>query len=387
MCKLFDYIIVGAGFAGSVMAERIANVLNKKVLVIERRNHIGGNCYDYPDKHGILVHKYGPHIFHTELKHVWDYLSRFTDWYQYQHQVLGYINGKYIPIPFNLDSLHESFPFDIAQRIEDKLVRQYGIGSNVPILELKRSDDENLHLLADYVYNNVFLNYTQKQWGMKPEELDPSVTARVPISVSWDDHYFKDPYQGLPAQGYTKLFEKMLSSSNIKLKLNTDYKELLKFNNGKFQLEGDEFDGKLIFTGEIDYFFDYKWGKLPYRSLHFEMETINQDFFQEVATVNYPNDFEFTRITEFKHLTGQNHPKTTIAKEYPRDYYPKMGDIPYYPIPKEEFMECHRKYSQKADEFQNIIFLGRLAEYKYLNMDLVVDRALTIFKEKLLNGV
>jgi len=383
---MFDYIIVGAGMTGCVMAERIANIINKKVLIIEKRDHIGGNCYDYYNENGILIHKYGPHIFHTELKHVWEYLSKFTDWYPYQHKVLGYIKGKKIPIPFNLNSLYKSFPLKDAQRIENKLVQKYGLGESVPILDLKKSNDEDLKILADYVYNNVFSNYTKKQWGMKPEELDPSVTARVPVSISRDDKYFNDPYQGLPREGYTKLFKRMLSNPKIKIRLNTDYKEILNFKNSYIKLFDNNFTGKLIFTGEIDYFFNYEFGRLPYRSLKFEIKNLNQEFYQEVATVNYPNDYDFTRITEFKHLTGQNHPKTTIAREYPIEYLSERGDIPYYPIPKTDFINIYRKYQQKAVNFDNLIFIGRLAEYKYFNMDRVVDRALTIFQEKLVNA-
>lgn len=381
--KLHDYIIVGSGFAGSVIAERIANILRKNVLIIEKRDHIAGNCYDFYDDNGILVHKYGPHIFHTKLKHVWEYLSEFTQWYPYQHNVLGFVNGKKIPIPFNLNSLSECFSIEDAWLIENKLIEKYGMGVKVPILELKKTEDEYLQLLANYVYENVFLNYTFKQWGMKPEELDPSVTARVPISISHDNRYFQDPYQGLPSQGYTKLFEKMLSNPQIEIKLNTDYKEILKFNRGNITFSGEKFTGKLIFTGEIDNFFDYEFGRLPYRSLIFENENINQEFYQEVGTVNYPNDHDYTRITEFKHLTGQKHPRTTISREYPKNYHPEKGDIPYYPIPKKKHMETYQRYKQKSMEYDNLIFVGRLAEYRYLNMDLVIDGALTTFKEKL----
>lgn len=380
---MFDHIVVGAGIAGIVLAERIANVLGKQVLIIEKRDHIGGNCYDYRNEYSILIHKYGPHVFHTQLKNVWDYLSNFTDWNSYHHKVLGYVNGKKIPIPFNLNSLNKSYPSIIAQQMTDKLIQKYGLNAKIPILELKKSKDGDLCLLADYVYNNVFLNYTKKQWGMKPEELDPSVTARVPVLVSRNDCYFQDPYQGLPSEGYTKMFERMTSNPNIEIKLNTDYKELIDFDyNGEVKFSGGLFNGKMIFTGEIDYFFDYEFGKLPYRTLDFDFETLNQEVYQEVGVVNYPNDYKFTRITEFKHLTGEKNPKTTISKEYPRDCYEK-DDISYYPIPKEENIEIYRKYQRKAREFDNLIFVGRLAEYQYYNMDQVVDRALTIFQEKI----
>lgn len=383
---MYEHIIVGAGLAGCVLAERIANVLGEKVLVVEKRDHLGGNCYDYYDEAGLLVHKYGPHIFHTQLEEVWEYLSQFTDWRPYQHRVLGCVDGKKIPIPFNLTSLHQSFTPEVAQRMEDKLVGNYGREVQVPILELMESEDEDLSLLADYVYRKVFLNYTKKQWGLMPEELDPSVTARVPVLVSHDDRYFQDPYQGIPREGYTKIFEKMLSNPHIEVMLNTDYKEVLKFKEGVIHCKGKNFKGKLIYTGEIDYLFGYQYGRLPYRSLRFEMETLDQEFYQEVATVNYPNEHRYTRITEFKHLTGQKHEKTTITREYPQSYQAERGDVPYYPIPKEEYQEIYERYREKASQYSNLILVGRLAEYQYLNMDLVVDRALTIFQEKLAPG-
>jgi UDP-galactopyranose mutase len=279
---MFDYVVVGAGLAGCVMAERIANVLNKNVLILEKRDHIGGNCYDYYNEDGILVHKYGPHILHTELEHVWEYLSAFTDWNEYQHKVLGFIDGNKIPIPFNLNSLNETFPASEGQQLEEKLLNKYGYGVKISISDLQRSDDIELRPLVSYVYNKVFLNYTIKQWGMGPEELDPSVISRVPVLLSRDDHYFQDHYQGLPRDGYFKMFERMISSPKIKIKLNTDYKEILEFQDGVIKFLGDNFHGKLVFTGEIDYFFDYEFGKLPYRSLNFKMETLDQEFFQKL---------------------------------------------------------------------------------------------------------
>ena len=380
---MYDYIIVGAGLAGSVLAERIANVMEEKVLVIEKRDHLGGNCYDYYDEAGLLVHKYGPHIFHTQIKEVWDYLSQFTEWRPYQHRVLGYVDEKKIPIPFNLTSLYESFPRDMANRMEEKLVENFGREVQVPILELKDCDDDDLKLLADYVYRKVFLNYTKKQWGLKPEELDPSVTARVPVLISRDDRYFQDHYQGIPVEGYTPIFEKMLKSPHIELMLKIDFREVLEFDEGVILHNGEKFKGKLVYTGEIDYFFDYQYGRLPYRSLRFEMETLDQEYYQEVATMNYPNDHQYTRITEFKHLTGQVHDKTSISREYPQSYQPERGDVPYYPIPRKECQEIYWRYREKADKVPGLILLGRLAEYQYYNMDLVVAKALKIFKEEI----
>ncbi|MBB6281992.1 UDP-galactopyranose mutase [Geobacillus subterraneus] len=385
---MFNYVIVGAGFAGAVIAERIATQLNEKVLVIDKRNHIGGNAYDYYDENGILVHKYGPHIFHTRSKEVWDYLSQFTEWHLYHHHVLGSLDGKKVPIPFNLNTLYELLPESLAKPLEEKLVNKFGYNVKVPILKLRQTDDRDLKFLADFVYDKVFLNYTTKQWGMKPEELDPTVTGRVPIYISRDNRYFQDPYQGIPKQGYTEIFRKLLSHSNIKIMLNTDYKEVIEidFDKGNISLFGQAFKGTLIYTGKIDEFFNYEWGELPYRSLRFEFESIHKEFVQPVGTVNYPNEYEFTRITEFKHLTGQIHPSTTIVKEYPQAYERNVRgkDIPYYPIPKKENLELYARYKERARQFPNVLFVGRLAEYRYYDMDAVVARALTVFKNHIL---
>ena len=375
---MFEYVIIGAGLAGSILAERIANILDKKVLIIEKRNHIGGNCFDYYNGDGVLVHKYGPHIFHTNLENVWNYMSQFTDWHNYQHHVLGFIDGKTVPIPFNLNTLHELLPEVMAEELEKKLINNFGFNAKIPILELKKSKDNDLKFLADFIYEKVFLNYTKKQWGVKPEELDPLVTERVPIYISRDNRYFQDKYQGTPKNGYHKIFEEMLKNSNVKLMLNTDFKELIKIEDNKIYLLENEFKGKLIFTGKIDELFDYKFGELPYRSLRFEFENLNSEFFQKVGTVNYPNNYNFTRITEFKHLTRQKHDKTSIIKEYPK-FYDKEEDVPYYPIPKREFNNVYQKYLEKANQIKNLMLIGRLADYKYYNMDSVVEESLKLF--------
>lgn len=381
---MFDYVIIGSGFAGSVTAERIASQLNKKVLIIEKRNHIGGNCYDTYDQHGILVHQYGPHIFHTQVEKVWRYLSQFSEWRMYQHHVLGLIEGKEVPIPFNLNSLHELFPQNMADRLEEKLVAQFGFGSKVPILKLRQVEDKDLNLLANYIYEKVFLGYTVKQWGVKPEALDGSVTGRVPVFISRDNRYFQDPYQGMPKYGYTKLFERMLAHKNIKVLLNTDYKEVVKvnLNSGEIRLFGNNFKGHLIYTGPIDNFFNYRFGQLPYRSLGFQFSHIPVESFQKVGTVNYPNDYAFTRETEFKKLTGQKSDTTTTVKEYSRAYQPGENE-PYYPIKNEDNLALFRKYHQATKALPNVHFIGRLAEYQYYNMDMVVAKALRLFEEKL----
>lgn len=380
---MFDYIIVGSGFAGSVIAERIANVLNKKVLIIEKRSHIGGNCYDYRDENGIIVHKYGPHLFHTNYKDVWDYLSNFTDWQIYQHKVLAFIDGKKVPIPFNLNTLYMVFPETLARVIEEKLLKRYEYNSKIPILELKKEDDKDLKFLADYIYENIFLNYTAKQWGMKPENIDSEVTARVPVFVGRDDRYFNDKYQAVPIEGYAKIFERMLNHPNIKLMLNINFREILKVDieNKKIYFLGQEFRGKVIFTGMIDELFEHKFGELPYRSLDLKFETIETEYFQEAATVNYPNDYNFTRITEFKHIHPVQVSKTVILKEYPKPY--KAGeDIPYYPIFTKKNSELYNRYKELVDRFKNLVLIGRLAEYKYYDMDDIVKRALEVFEEK-----
>jgi UDP-galactopyranose mutase len=381
---MFNYIVVGSGFAGSVIAERIANVLNQKVLIIEKRNHIGGNCYDYRDENNIIVHKYGPHLFHTDYKEVFDYLSNFTDWHIYHHKVLAFVDGKKVPLPFNLNSIYEVFPQELAKRLEVKLIEKYGYGTKIPILELLKEEDQDLKLLVNYVYEKIYKNYTMKQWGLKPEEISPQVTARVPIYVSRDNRYFTDKYQMIPKDGYTKIFERMLNNPNIKIMLNTDFKEVISidFENKKIYFLGEEFKGKLIFTGMIDELFNFNYGFLPYRSLDLRFETIEQEYYQEAPVVNYPNDYDFTRITEFKHIHPVKSDKTTILKEYPKAYQPNV-DIPYYPVFTKENQELYNKYKEEADKFENLVLVGRLAEYRYYDMDDVVKRALEVFEERI----
>lgn len=369
----YDYLIVGAGLAGSVLAERIANELNKKVLLIDRRSHIGGNCFDYIDEYNIQVHKYGPHIFHTNNKKVWDYVSRFTDWHIYFHTVLAVVEGKKVPIPFNLNSIYKLFPKKYAERLEELLIERYGYGIKVPILKLLENSDGDLKFLADYIYKNIFLGYNLKQWGLKPEELDRSVSGRVPVFVSQDDRYFQDTYQGIPVKGYTSLIGKMLSNPNIELRLNTDFKSIAAENISE----------KTIFTGMLDEYFNYEFGELPYRSLDFEMKTFDYPQFQKVAQVNYPNNYDFTRITEFKHFSDAKNSYSTIAIEYPTEYKNGVNE-PYYPIPNPENGLLFDKYKKEAENLKGkVYFLGRLAEYKYYNMDQIVGVALSLFNNEL----
>jgi UDP-galactopyranose mutase len=368
-----DYLIVGAGFAGCVLAERIATQLNKKVLIVEKRYHIGGNAYDYYDTSGILVHKYGPHIFHTNQRKIWYYLSQFTEWHPYYHHVQGIVEGKNIPVPFNLNSIYKLFPQKYAGLLETLLIEKYGFGVKIPILKLRENQEDDLRFLADYIYDNVFYGYTVKQWGLKPEELDFSVTSRVPVYISRDDRYFQDTYQGIPLNGYTEMFKRMIAHPNIHLLLNTDYKDI----------ETDfEFD-RMIYTGPIDYFFDYIHGHLPYRSLRFDFKNYGIEQFQEVAQVNYPNNQLYTRITEFKHFNKQILPSTTVAYEYSEAYESGTNE-PYYPIPRNENHELLLKYTVEAKKLEDsVIFAGRLAEYKYYNMDEIMSVALSLFKKKI----
>ena len=369
----FDWLIIGAGYSACGLAERLATQLDKRVLIVEKRNHIGGNAYDYYNEHGHLIHKYGPHIFHTRSKEVWNYLSRFTQWRPYYHQVLGVVEGKKVPIPFNLNTLYELFPPNYAAKLEDLLLENFGFGKKVPILQLKESSSGDLGFLADYIYDNIFLRYTQKQWNLKPEELDNGVTARVPIYISRDNRYFQDPYQAMPQLGYTEMFRRMIDHPNIKVLLNTDYQEVI----------SDITFNRAICTGPIDAFFDYAHGAMPYRSLDFRFETLAQANYQEVGTVNYPNDYDITRITEQKYLTGQVSPSTTIVKEFPQAYIPGRND-PYYPIPRAENRDRLSHYLKEVKKLNgSVLFAGRLADYKYYNMDQAVTRALGIFEKEI----
>jgi UDP-galactopyranose mutase len=353
-------MIIGAGFAGCVLAERLASSLDKKVLLVDKRPHIGGNAYDYHDEHGVLIHKYGPHIFHTNSRDVFNYLSRFTEWHPYQHRVRAWVDGCLVPIPINLDTINTLYgtSFNAFQ------LGEFYKSVAEPRAELKTSEDVILAQVGRELYEKFFRNYTRKQWGLDPSELDAAVTARVPTRTNRDDRYFTDAYQAMPLRGYTRMFERMLDHPNIKILLNTDYHEI----------EGSVLYDEVICTGPIDEYFDYRFGKLPYRSLQFQWETLNTDLVQPVAVINYPNDNLYTRVTEFKHLTGQTHAKTTRVYEYPQS----EGD-PYYPIPRAENAALYKQYHELAAVTPGVHFVGRLGTYKYYNMDQVVAQALTCF--------
>ena len=357
---MFDYLIVGAGFAGSVLAERLANGSGKRVLICDKRSHIGGNAYDFYNDAGILIHKYGPHIFHTNSHDVFEYLSKFTEWREYQHRVLANVDGLLVPIPINLDTINKLYGLSLSssevQDFFDK-VREH----REPV---KTSEDVVINAVGRELYEKFFRSYTRKQWGLDPSELDASVTARVPTRTNRDARYFTDHYQAMPKFGYTRMFENMLDSPRITVMLNCDYRDIL-----------DEIEfGEMIYTGPVDSFFDYQYGKLPYRSLEFKHETHDVETFQEAPVVNYPQNQPYTRITEFKYLTGQTHQKTSIVYEYPQ----AEGD-PYYPIPRPENAELYAKYKALADAQEGVHFVGRLATYKYYNMDQIVAQALTTY--------
>jgi UDP-galactopyranose mutase len=357
----FDTLVVGAGFAGSVLAERLANVLGQRVLVVDKRPHIGGNAYDRHDDAGVLIHPYGPHIFHTNSSDIFEYLSQFTEWRPYQHRVLASVDGQQLPVPINLDTINRLYGLNLTS-----FEMQGWLDSVAEKMELvETSEDAVVSKVGRDLYNKFFRGYTRKQWGLDPSELDASVTARIPTRTNRDDRYFADTYQAMPKHGYTRMFEKMLAQPNIKLMLNTDYREVVDLLPWKH----------MVYSGPIDAFFSHRHGKLPYRSLEFRHANIAREQFQPVGTVNYPNDYGYTRISEFKHITGQQHSTTSIVYEYPR----AEGD-PYYPVPRAENAAIYKRYEDDAAQLTNVTFVGRLATYKYYNMDQVVGQALAAFK-------
>ena len=377
---MYDCIIIGSGIAGAAAARVLAEEQGKKVLVLEKKNHIGGNCYDGKDEYGILVHWYGPHIFHTGNEEVYEWLSRFTDWYAFGHEVVARVGDKLLPVPFNLNTLKMVYGEEKAAVLEKKLVDTFGFGARVPILKLREQQDEDLRAIADYVYENVFLRYTMKQWGQTPEEIDPAVTGRVPVVISYDNRYFGDKYQGMPLDGFTPMFEKMLAHPNIEVRTNTNAKDVLVISEeeGKVLLDGQEFHGPVIYTGPVDELFDCRFGRLPYRTLRFDFEHYDRPDYQGHSVVNYTVSEDYTRITEFKYLTGQKADSTTIVKEYPFAYTGAEGEIPYYAIMNEENNALYRKYADLAAKLPDFHLLGRLAEYKYYNIDAMAARAIAL---------
>ena len=372
----YDVIVIGCGLAGATCARELAERGGQRVLLLERRPHVGGNAYDCEDESGILIHKYGPHIFHTNNERVYRYLSRFTDFSDYMHTVTANIHGSFIPVPFNFNSIERVFG-DRAPGLIKKLTDKYPEGTKIPIFELTEQNDPELAELADYVFNNVFAHYTEKQWGVPITEVSRETLSRVPIFLSRDDRYFQDAYQGMPVDGYTPMFERMLDHENIEVCLGADAKDRVRLENGAVTLDGEPFGGRVIFSGALDELFDYCYGDLPYRTLDFGFETHDVDSFQPNGTVNYTVDMPYTRITEFKKLTGQKKPDvTTVMKEYSRAC--TRGDNPYYAILNEENLNLYGKYKKLADQYPSLYLVGRLAEYKYYNMDAIVARALEL---------
>lgn len=358
---MYDYLIIGAGFAGAVAAERLASQKNKKVLIVEKRNHIGGNAYDEYDEYGILVHRYGPHLFHTNSKEVFDYLSKFTEWRFYEHKVLARLGDNLYPIPINRITLNKLYKLELKTETECQKYLEKIREKRYPILN---SEDIIVNQVGYDLFEKFFKYYTIKQWGLEPKELAPSVCGRIPVRYNDDCRYFTNKYQFIPKLGYTKMFENMLNHKNIEIILNTDYKKII--NEIKFD--------KMIYTGPIDYFFDYCYGKLPYRSIRFEWENHKMESFQENSVINYVDLSEkFTRIVEYKKISNSIAQTTTITKEYAQN----EGE-PFYPIPTKANQIIYSKYENLLTKYKNVMFIGRLAEYRYYNMDQVVIRALTL---------
>nr|WP_319490929.1 UDP-galactopyranose mutase [uncultured Desulfobacter sp.] len=366
--KQVDTLIVGAGITGITAASILAREKKKKVLVVEKRNHIGGNCYDCLDDHGILIHLYGPHIFHTRHRDVWEYLSQFTDWIEYVHRVKAYVNGKLISFPININTFEQLFnePFD-EQKVAAYLERE-----KINIPEIKNAEDAVISRMGRTIYDTFFKNYTKKQWGVSARELSPEVTQRIPIRMNRDERFFTDPYQGIPAKGYTAMFNRMLDHKNIEIITGKSFQDV------KESLDYDQ----LIYTGPIDEYFDYKYGHLPYRGIRFEFKTLDKEFHQPVAVVNYPNDYKYTRITEFKHMTLQNHSKTSFCFEYPETgRAQKDAPVPSYPILNAKSLQQYTNYFNQSAKIK-VIFMGRLGRFKYSNMDNCIKQAVDLFADK-----
>lgn len=350
------------------------------VTVIDQRSHIGGNCYDHWDENGICVHDYGPHIFHTDNRNIWDFISRFTKWYPFQHKVRGLIDGQLVPIPFNLNAIHQVFPEKLAERLEDKLLAKFGYNIKVPILRLRETDDEDLQFLADYIYRNIFSFYTQKQWELNPEDLDPAVTGRVPVYISKDNSYFQNRYQGIPLNGYTAIFEQMLDHPNITVRLGTTYGSIKSIINEPDGIPADV----ILYSGSIDEYYGYGFGELPYRSGRFDFITFDREYFQSEAVINYPNSYTFTRIAEYKYFLGIQSDRTVVSYEYPEPFIRGKNER-YYPIVNDTNKALYEQYKIKAEADKEgrvpVYFFGRLGDYRYYDMDKAIERAMALVEE------
>ena len=365
----YENLIVGGGITGAVEPRILAD-RGEDVLIVDQRPHIGGNCYDHWDENGICVHDYGTHIFHTDNREVWDFVSRFTKWYPYQHRVRALVDGMEVPVPFNLNAIRQVFPEKTAERLEAKLLETFGFNVKVPILKLRETGDPDLLFLAEYIYEKIFLFYTQKQWDLLPEELDPAVTGRVPVYISKDDRYFQNRYQGIPLEGYTAMFSGMLDHPKITVQLNTAFADI-----------GNDITwNRLFYTGPIDEFFGYELGELPYRSEKFDFLTVDRPYFQSGAVINYPGNYTFTRIGEYKYFLDTLSDKTVVSYEYPQPFVRGINER-YYPIVNERNRSLYEKYLKKAAALKNTWFLGRLGDYKYYDMDKAIERAMQLMKE------
>ena len=387
---MYDYIIVGAGYAGAICARKIAEELDAKVLLIDKRDHIAGNMYDFYNEDGILVHKYGPHISVMNEKKSFDFLSRFTEWIPYHHTVKAEIDGVQVPLPFNLTAIDLLFEVDEAIRLKEKLIDAYGFDSNIPILELRKSNDDEIKCLAEFIYEKVFVHYTMKMWGLSPDEIDPTVTARIPVRLSYDNKHFLHKYQVMPKEGFTRLFEKLLDHHNITIRLNTNSLDVLQLKEDKSVLfDGQVYEGNIIYTGALDELFGYKYGTLPYRALEFEFETYKKDYIQESTVLNWPDDRPATRRTEMKRLTGQQMDGvTSTIVEYPGEYNKDAEKFnePYYPIVSDKCISQYEKYVEELNNYPQIQIVGRLADYKYYNMEATILRALQIAEDIVRNA-
>ena len=361
-------LVVGAGFSGSTIARLVAEVIDEEVVIIDKKNHIAGNSYDFVDENGITIHKYGSHIFHTDNQKVWDFAVRFSDFNNYSHKVLALIDGKYPTIPFNFNTMDMVFDPETSKKYQKKLLEKFPPEKKIPISDFCTLDDEDLSKLADYVYKKVYLGYSSKQWGVDPKTLDKSVTARVPVFLSRDNRYFQDKYQGIPLNGYLGVIQNMLNHKNIEIRLNTDFKEI----NEKFD--------RIFYTGALDEYFNYCFGELPYRSLNFEYETLDKEYYQQNSVVNFPSDFDFTRIHEFKYYNNVKCPKTVIAREYPTAFVLGKNER-YYPITNPKNTELYNKYLELSKKEENTYFLGRLGEYRYYDMDDAILCAIELFEK------
>ena len=352
-----DILVVGAGYAGSVVAERLASA-GKRVHVLDKRSHIGGNAYDEYDEHGVLVHRYGPHIFHTNSGRIVDYLSNFTKWRPYEHRALAHVDGHLLPIPINLDTVNGLYGLNLGE----KDLKAYFERVREPKTPVLSSEDVVVSTVGRNLYEKFFKNYTRKHWGLDPSQLSAGVTARVPVRTDRDDRYWTDEFQGVPLRGYTRMFEAMLDHPNISIELSVDFHEV------RERIRAEH----TVYTGPIDAYFGYRYGKLPYRSLRFEHEHLpSTSWYQRAPTISYPNEHDYIRVTEFKYVTGQQHPGTSIVREYPQG----EGD-PYYPVPRAENEALYKRYRALAARERNVVFVGRLAQYRYYNMDQVVAAAL-----------